>query len=148
MDSAKIAAKLWDAANLVTAFAVAQNLAMVYSIAKGDWTLLLKGSAAHGLALAATIVFTVFYIVAIVWCGRRGSSLDAPANASVWKIVTIARVLTVVLFTLAMLGALYGHREHELQQEKPKAAIGGPDDRPGRPASRSRGPFAASQAIM
>lgn len=105
----KMTKELWDLANLITGFAIAQNLATTFAMAKGDWRVSLKGTALHWGAAAATIVFTAFYIWAIVWsCNQQ-----PPAGSDTWEAVKWGRVGAVILFTLVTLGTLYGHRRDE-----------------------------------
>ncbi len=99
--------KLWDIANYVTGFAIAQVLATSFAIAKNDWPLL-KGPLAHWLTLGGTLLFTAFYMAVIIWCGLNGgknSSIPKP----IWQRVTQGRLLAVLLFTIVLIGALVSH---------------------------------------
>jgi hypothetical protein len=111
VESLKMAEKLWDLANLVTGFAVAQSLAFTYGMAKHDMKM--PGLAAHWMAAIGTIVFTVGYGVAVVLCYIKGRSLDAAANAVVWKWVMFGRVLTVSMFAAVTLVTIYFHWRDE-----------------------------------
>jgi len=109
-----MADKLWDMANILTGFAVAQSLATIFALAKHE-LLALKGRAAHWMAFFTTLVFTVFYIAAIVWCGYRGSHLDS-VQPEVWCQTTWGRVGAVVLFTSILLLTLLGHWRDEISR--------------------------------
>lgn len=111
MEHVALADKLWDMANFVTGFAVAQVLATSFGIAKKELKAI-KGTVAHCLALAGTLAFTAFYIGAIWWCGWKGLELDG-GRADIWLRVTEGRIATVVLFTLVLLLALLGHWRDE-----------------------------------
>ena len=116
-----MADKLWDLANLITGFAIAQNLATTFAMAKGEFRNSLKGTAAHIVAFVSTIVFTILYFCAIWWC--RSQALDKPEvkyiedMVSLWKHVTVGRVLAVALFTLVTLMTLIGHWKNSVQGE-------------------------------
>ena len=114
-----MAEKLWDLANVVTGFAVAQGIATTFVIAKGDLNNSLRGSGAHFVAIGATLVFSAFYIFAILRCRAKGSSLDSLDNSAIWFTITAGRVFAVVLFTLVTLGTMYGHRNDELKGKFP-----------------------------
>lgn len=102
-----MAEKLWDLANLITGFAVAHALTMSYAIAKHEMVSL-KDNTAHAVALVLSLIFTFLYVGAIWWCYKTGIELY-PKNSSVWYSVTLGRILTVGVFTLVMLLALFGH---------------------------------------
>jgi hypothetical protein len=55
------AEKLWDLANLVTGFAIAQSLAFIFSMAKDDFKT--PNLIGHWLAFVGTVGFTIGYIV-------------------------------------------------------------------------------------
>ena len=74
METINMVEKLWDLANLVTAFAVVQTLTLTYSMAKGELRISLEGRRNHWGAFATTIVFTIFYLTAIIWSGIKGSA--------------------------------------------------------------------------
>lgn len=114
MEKIKMAEKLWDLANLLTGFAVVQSIATTFTVAKGDLESLV-GCDAHFMAMIVTLVFTIFYIIAILWCCKKGSSLDSKDNSSTWRAVKAGRVFAVVLFTLVTLGTFYGHWNDELK---------------------------------
>jgi hypothetical protein len=116
--------KLWSLANIVTAFAVAQNLGLTYAVARRDLNIASRGDVALWFALGATVVFTALYVAAIMWCGTKGASLDTAGNGGVWRLVTAARVSAVVLFTAVLLLALYGHKHDGPQPTSPGKALG------------------------
>jgi len=113
MDGIKMAEKLWDLANLVTGFAITQTIATTFAMARDDLKNSLKGPRAHAVAIVATLVFSISYVLAILWCRTKGASIDTPANLQIWNAVTTGRVSGVLLFTLVALGTLYGHRKDE-----------------------------------
>ena len=117
MSDFNMAEKLWDLANLVTGFGVVQTLATTFAIAKRELKGF-KGPTPHRFAFAGAVVFTLFYVIAILWCGRIGSLLDKAGNSQVWTVVTFGRVSSILLFTLVMLGALYGHWRDEVERSK------------------------------
>jgi hypothetical protein len=116
MEDIKLAEKLWDLANIVTGFAVAQVLATTFTLANRQM-LALSGRAAHWYAAGGTFIFTAFYLTAIIWCNHTGAALDATSNNEIWKVVNVGRIFAVVLFTAAMLFTLYGHRRDEIKAE-------------------------------
>lgn len=119
-----MAEKLWDLANYVTGFAIAQVIATTFAIANRQ-ILALNGARAHWIALAITLVFTGFYITAIIWCGRKGRPLS-PGVHSLWHSVDIGRVAAVSVFTLVLFLALSGHRLDEIKPEQSKPATTAP----------------------
>ena len=119
--------KLWDLANLITGFAIAQNIATTFAMAKEDLDRALTGPLNHWFAFAGIVVFTALYIVAIIWCGEHGSPHDPPDTVALWKTVTCGRVGAVLLFALVTLGTLYGHRMDDCAgklNKYPQAATG------------------------
>jgi ABC-type branched-subunit amino acid transport system permease subunit len=113
--------KLWDIANYVTGFAIAQTLVTTFAIAKGEW-LLLKGAGAHIGAALGALVFTVFYEIAIFWCEINGSK-DPGIPQQIWRRVTQGRMFAVALFTILLLVTILGHRRAEtLASKNQKAA--------------------------
>ncbi|MGA8366044.1 MAG: hypothetical protein ACLQMT_05425 [Candidatus Acidiferrales bacterium] len=112
----KMADKLWDLANLVTGFAIAQNLAFTYSMAQHD--LQVRGRGRHWGAFAGAVVFTIFYVVAVRLCGREGRLLDG-GQAHMWCYVTWGRILAIVLFFLVSVVTIYFHRQDEQRGELP-----------------------------
>jgi hypothetical protein len=101
MEHSDMVGKLWDIANYVTGFAVAQVLATSFGIAKKELKAL-KGLLAHWIAFGGTLVFTVFYITAIWWCGHKGLEMDG-SHADIWHPVTEGRMATVLLFTFVLI---------------------------------------------
>jgi len=108
--------KLWEVANYVTGFAIAQVVATSFAIARKEWPVL-KGMLAHCLALAGTLTFTTFYITAIYWCDLVGSE-HSSIPPEIWRRVTQGRTIAVLLFTVVLLVALVGHwRDDRLQRQ-------------------------------
>lgn len=104
--------KLWDLTNLITGFGVLQPLATTFALIKGELRAL-KGVAAHRVVFIATILFTLLYVGAIIWCWVIGSSLDDANNSRIWNLTTIGRVSIVLIFALVLCTALWGHRRDE-----------------------------------
>jgi amino acid permease len=78
----------------------------------------MRGLAAHWAAFIGTVVFTIGYIVAVLFCGLTGRSLDAETNANFWYWVTFGRMLTVVMFALVTIATIYVHRRDQLRKQK------------------------------
>jgi uncharacterized membrane protein YidH (DUF202 family) len=112
METINFAEKLWDLANIITGFAIAQVLATTFALVKGELPPL-TGTSAHGAAFILTTGFTVAYIWAIRWCEREWRQLEAAKLATgqeaIWHSATQGRIFAVVLFTLVLLLALLGH---------------------------------------
>jgi hypothetical protein len=118
MDSnLQMALKLWDLANLITGFAVAQILATTFALAGGKLRTILQGPAAHWTAFVVMILVTGLYLTAIVWCGSKGRSLER-YHPEVWCVVTAARVGVVVLFRLVEVATLYWHGTNKPETQK------------------------------
>jgi hypothetical protein len=113
MDGLNMAEKLWDTANYVTGFAIAQVIYTTFSIATGDLKAL-HGKSAHVTALIVTGLFTAGYLIAIVWCGMNGSKFD-DRHLKVWRYVGWARVIGVVFFTFILIATIIGHWRDEYQ---------------------------------
>lgn len=103
-----IAGKLWDLGNYITAFAIAQGLAISFAIGKKEMRLL-DNVLAHVIAFVATLVFTTCYAAAVLWCGYEGASSQPPENQHIWHLVTGAQIVAVGLFTALVLVALKGN---------------------------------------
>jgi len=74
-------------------------------------------STASTLAAAGgTLIFTTFYLVVIIWCYIEGKRLG-PKHPLIWRMVNRGRIGAVILFTLALLVTLYGHRNEEIKAE-------------------------------
>jgi hypothetical protein len=116
MESVHVAEKLWDMANIITGFAIAQVLATTFALAKHELKAL-KGVPAHWAAFLTTLLFTGFYIGAIVWCGCEGRHLN-PTQYDIWTKTMAGRVGAVILFTLVLVLTLVGHRRDELKRQK------------------------------
>ena len=116
MEDIKLAEKLWDLANIVTGFAVAQVIATTFALANNQIAAL-TGRAARWIAFVCTVVFTGFYLGAIIWCNHKGADLD-PQHTDVCAAVNCGRMVAIVLFTLVLLFAPYGHRDNERKAEK------------------------------
>jgi hypothetical protein len=104
--------KLWDLANLVTGFAVVQSLAFIFTMAKNE--IKMPTLLAHWFAFFGTVLFTVGYSVAIVFCGAEGRHRDLVDHADLWCWVTFGRLLAVIIFALAASGMIYLHWRDEV----------------------------------
>jgi len=113
-----VAEKLWDIANLITGFAVAQVLATTFALAKGEIKAL-KGPMAHWLALGSTLLFASMYLTAIIWCGYKTIDIE-PDRHGILLRVAWGRAVAVITVNLALLLALYGHRRGEQIIEETK----------------------------
>jgi len=101
--------KLWELANLVTAFAVVQSLATAFALVKGELNVL-RGWTAHCSMFAATSFFFVCYLIAIFWCGYVGASLDKSSeDMCAWWYATGGRAFSIFLFTAVVVVAVWGH---------------------------------------
>jgi hypothetical protein len=114
-----MAEKLWELANLIAGFAVAQALAMTYAVVKND-VVPLRTDNAHVASLALICVFTVFYGGAIVLCCAKGRALDG-ANGKTWTVAKWGRVIALLLFQGVLSITVYGHWKHPGDYE-PKLA--------------------------
>jgi hypothetical protein len=107
--------KLWDLANLITGFAVLQTLATIFALIKTGEIDALKGAPAHLWAFAATLIFTVLYVGAIIWCRCAAAPPERTKKAHVWNVTTFGRASIVLIFTCIMCVALWGHWRNEMQ---------------------------------
>jgi uncharacterized membrane protein (DUF441 family) len=119
MPELNYAEKLWDMGNYITAFAVAQVIATSFAIGKTELKLL-AGPLAHWLAFAATVVFTALYVISISWCGDEGMNLDK-VQPYIWHRITQCRIITVLIFTVVLIGALLGHWRSEKERRLAEA---------------------------
>jgi len=108
MEDTMMAEKLWDLANLITGFAVAQCLATLFAVVKGDlnrWLTMPKDYLRSGAGMAT---FTALYCVALWYCGSRGADLDC-GHRGIWIMCTAGRMTAVIVFA-AILGVVFwGH---------------------------------------
>lgn len=111
----QMAEKLWDLANLVTGFAAVQSIAFIYGLVSQN--LKIKGREAHWSAAIGTTVFTFLYVVAVIWCGSKGRSLEPQNHPDVWGPVTLGRVFIIVLFAVMTAGTIYVHRRDESREQ-------------------------------
>jgi hypothetical protein len=115
MEAINLADKLWDIANFVTGFAIAQVLATTFALVKTELKPL-TGALAHWIAFLTTLLFTGFYIYAIVWCEIEGTSISSERH-DIWRRVTQGRIIAVGIFTLVLFMALLGHWRDERIRE-------------------------------
>jgi O-antigen/teichoic acid export membrane protein len=115
MEDIKLAEKLWDTANIVTGFAVAQILAVIFALANNQMAML-SGPQAHWAAAVGTLIFTTFYLFVISWCYTEAKRLS-PKHPLIWRMVNRGRIGAVILFTFAFFVTLYGHRNEEIKAE-------------------------------
>jgi hypothetical protein len=108
METLNAVEKLWDLANLITGFAVVQSLAVTFGLVKRDLKML-RGPKAHWSAAVGTLLFTVGYVAAVEYCGKKGRCLDV-ANADIWCWVTLGRTFSICVFALITVGTIYLHR--------------------------------------
>jgi len=75
----KLAEKLWDCANLITGFSIAQAIAYLYFLGKNDETQSITGLIILGV-LFLIIFFHILYMVAVLWCHARIHDLETKAK--------------------------------------------------------------------
>ena len=115
-----LADKMWDLANLVTGFAIAQSLGTTFALAKFELKAL-TGSVAHWVAFVFTLILTGFYIKAIFLCANMATEHSA-FGSQIWQ-VTYVREGAIILFTLVMLFALLGHARFERDEARRKQKL-------------------------
>jgi hypothetical protein len=98
--------KLWDLANLITGFAVAQSLAMIYAIARWDPKYALSTALARPIALVLTVLFNGVYVLFMWWCEQAGRPSNPAGSVHIWKVVTYGRIATIAAFALLLLPTL------------------------------------------
>lgn len=103
-----LAGKLWDLENYVTAFAIAQSLAVTFGIAKKELRLI-DSRKAHMISIASTLLFLGLYSAAIFWCGFTGAKLQPDADRHIWHVVTWSEFGAVCLFTGVVVITLIGN---------------------------------------
>jgi hypothetical protein len=103
--------KLWDLANVITGFAVAQALATTFALAKQELKAL-EGGPDHLLAAISTVIFSGFYISSIGWCNTNAHGLMRD-DEEIWHRATQGRVLAVLLFNAYLLLTLLGNWRDE-----------------------------------
>jgi hypothetical protein len=124
----QMADKIWDLANIVTGFSVAQSLATIFMLAKDEMKLLHDDNG-YRIMRKATAVYTLFYLAAIILCGVAGAKLDTGAkpdhsdNTDVWWLVTIGRAVAVIFFTGALYGTIDGHRHFKAERAQSKPLL-------------------------
>jgi hypothetical protein len=116
--------KLWDLANIVTGFAVAQSLAMIYGIGKGDFDTNLNKKCGHAAALILTLLFGIGYCFAIHWCycNAKLQGIDE-SHLRIWKSVTTGRIASVILFDILLLALFGAHWYNATHPSIPPANI-------------------------
>lgn len=103
-----MAERLWDLANLVTAFSVAQSLATLFAVVKGDFGRWLVDITAHRRAVGGTALFALFYGTVIAYCGAEGAYIEG-SHGGIWLVSSIGRIAAVLIFS-AILGVVFlGH---------------------------------------
>jgi hypothetical protein len=117
----EMADKLWDLANIVTGFSVAQSLATTFMLAKDEMKLL-HDETGYRLMCIGTGLFTLFYVVVIVLCGIAGAKPHDP-DGRIWWFVTGGRGAAVIFFTLVLYGTIYGHRYARAQRDLSKPLL-------------------------
>lgn len=97
---------LWDIANLITSFAVAQAVATAFALGK-DLAGLLEMPIPVKVAIAfVAYLFGGLYCLAVKRCWDLSRSIDHNLqHNTIWMHVTIGRVICILLFTsLVVLG--------------------------------------------
>src|ERR1700722_7974203 len=97
MEDKEMAGKLWDLANLLTAFSVVQSLTTMFAIVKGELDKWLVDPTAHYRALCGILLFTILYEIPVIYCGYKGRRLD-PLHRSIWSTLTVGRSIAVLIF--------------------------------------------------
>ncbi len=103
-----MAEKIWDLANLVTAFSVAQSLGTIFAVLKGDLVGWLVDKKAHMRALCGVVVFVILYTSVIIWCGLHGIVIDSE-NSDIWCTSTIGRGIAIIVFNVILVLVFIGH---------------------------------------
>ena len=111
MDSKDLAKKLWDMANLITGFAVAQSLVVSLAIINNQMGWICDPSAPV-ISIGALVVITLLYCWALVVCGRLGSKLGESEHRDIWCYLTGGRIAAVLLFNVVLLVVIHGAPEH------------------------------------
>jgi len=75
----KLSEKLWDLANLITGFAIAQAIAYLYSLGKNDGAQSIAGLIIL-VVLVLIIFFHILYMWAVLWCHTRVHDLETKAK--------------------------------------------------------------------
>jgi hypothetical protein len=104
MSHCELAGKLWALANYITAFAIAQVLAVLLALANRQMPLL-GAPRARTITLWVTPMFTILYVAAIACCGWVGAQLSQQ-HPKVWYVVMAGQIVAVLLFSGLLLLAL------------------------------------------
>ena len=108
MEPNTMAEKIWDLANLVTAFSLAQSLGTVFAVLKGDLDLWLVDTKSHRMAGYGIFVFVIIYTTVIIWCGYNGIMIDSN-NSHIWCTSTIGRFIGRSGFNAILFMVLIGN---------------------------------------
>jgi hypothetical protein len=90
---------LWNLANIVTGFAVAQSLAFLYALGQKEFSDAVDSPVATVIIVIATAIASVVYSTAVYLIGAQGASLaDAEQEKKIWASVTWGRIVSILIF--------------------------------------------------
>jgi hypothetical protein len=89
---------LWNLANIITGFAIAQSLAFLYALAKSEFVKAVDNPMTYWIICIAIIVASILYCVAVYFVGNKGASLTDIHNVDIWKSITLGRVAAILVF--------------------------------------------------
>jgi hypothetical protein len=110
MEDKEMAGRLWELANLLTAFSAAQSLATLFAVVRGDLDKWLVDWKAHKRSFWGTILFSILYEIAVIYCGYQGARLDC-VHVELWWTFTAGRLFAVLLFGFVLGVVIWGHWE-------------------------------------
>jgi hypothetical protein len=98
MEDKEMAENLWELANLVAGFSVAQSLATLFAVVRGDLNKMFDDRRSHCLSLIGIASSTALYALSVVYCGYEGERLDG-GHLDIWLISTVGRLFVIFLFS-------------------------------------------------
>ena len=108
-DAPWLAKSLWELANLITGFSIAQTLAFAYKMADPTFAAMIDNRRAKTVIGAATALSFAAYLGVFVWLTHHLSALDA-ANAPIYREAVGGRIALALLLLVANLAALFGRQ--------------------------------------
>jgi hypothetical protein len=104
--------KLWDIANYITGFSVAQ--ALFFAVAFGSneemRAALLQYGQVPMVIFVLIVIFTIFYCLAICWCHRRMNFSNNERRIA--RGVKRGQLITIIVFNCVMISPIVGITFH------------------------------------
>ena len=102
---------LWNLADIITGFAVAQSIAFLYALAQKEFSEAVDNPEASMIIVMATVSASVVYCSAVYLIGTGGSSLtNVEHEKNIWASITWGRIAGIMIFNGFVLSIVFLQR--------------------------------------